>query len=113
MDCIFCKIKEKEIPSEFVMEEKRWFAIKDINPEAPVHVLVIPKEHTEYLEDSPDKAELIGELILGADKVAHKMGIADKGYRVVINQKEDSGQILPHLHVHVLGGKHLGGKILG
>ena len=113
MDCIFCKIKDKEILSEVVLEEENWFAIKDINPEAPVHVLVIPKEHIEYLEDSSDKKELIGELILAADKVAQKMGIAEEGYRVVINQKENSGQMVAHLHVHVLGGKNLGGKILG
>ncbi len=113
MDCIFCKIRDKEIPSEIVLEEENWFAIKDINPEAPVHVLIIPKEHIEYLEDSSEKKELVGELILAADKVAHKMGIAEKGYRVVINQREDSGQIIAHLHVHVLGGKNLGGKILG
>ncbi len=113
MDCIFCKIRDKEIPSEFILEEKNWFAVKDINPEAPVHVLVIPKEHIEYLEDSSGKKELIGELILGADKVAHKIGIAEKGYRVIINQKEDSGQVIAHLHIHVLGGKKLGSKILG
>ena len=113
MDCIFCKIRDKEIPSEFILEEKNWFAVKDINPEAPVHVLVIPKEHIEYLEDSSGKEELIGELILGADKVAHKMGIEEKGYRVVINQKENSGQVIAHLHIHVLGGKKLGSKILG
>ncbi len=96
-----------------VLEEENWFAIKTIGPETPVHVLVIPKEHIGYLEDSSGKEELIGELILAADKVAHKTGIAEKGYRVVINQKEDSGQAIAHLHTHVLGGKNLGPKILG
>jgi histidine triad (HIT) family protein len=113
MDCIFCKIINKEIPSEVVLEEENWVAIKDINPEAPVHVLILPKKHVEYLEDSAEEKELIGELILAADKVAHKMEIAEKGYRVVINQKEHSGQIIAHLHIHVLGGKNLGPKILG
>lgn len=95
------------------MEEENWIAIHDINPEAPVHVLIIPRKHVGYLEGLDDEKKLLGELILAANKVAHKTGMAEKGYRVVINQKEHSGQVIEHLHVHVLGGKNLGPKILG
>lgn len=95
------------------MEEENWIAIHDINPEAPVHVLIIPRKHVGYLEGLNDEKKLLGELILAANKVAHKTEMAEKGYRVVINQKEHSGQVIEHLHVHVLGGKNLGSKILG
>ncbi len=107
MDCIFCKIINKEIPDSIVMEGENWVAVNDINPAAPVHVLVMPKKHVELLEDAASDKELLGELMLAVDKVAHETGVAEKGYRVIINQKEEGGQIVPHLHIHVLGGKKL------
>lgn len=107
MDCIFCKIINKEIPDSIVMEGENWVAVDDINPAAPVHVLVIPKKHVEYLEDAKNDRDLLGELMLAVDKVAHEKGVAEKGYRVIINQKEEGGQVVPHLHIHVLGGKKL------
>jgi len=108
---VFCKIIKKEVKADIVMEEERWIAIKDMHPQAPVHILVIPKEHYVLLEDVKDRA-LLGELLQAVDKVAHKMKIAETGYRVIINQKEDGGQVVPHLHIHVLGGKKLGPKII-
>lgn len=108
---VFCKIIKKEMKADIVMESKRWIAIKDINPQAPVHILIVPKKHYEFLEDVKDKA-LLGELLQAVDKVAHKMKIAKKGYRVIINQRENGGQLVPHLHIHLLGGKKLGPKII-
>lgn len=103
---IFCKIIDKEIPADFIMESDNWVAFKDIHPSAPIHVLVVPKKHIVYLEDATDgDKELLGELLLAVDQVAHKVGLAEGGYRVAINQKEDGGQIVPHLHIHLLGGK--------
>src|SRR6185369_1809387 len=95
---IFCKIVEKEIPTDFIMEEENWVAFKDIRPSAPVHVLIVPKRHIAYLEDAKDSdRELLGELLLAVHKVAEKLGLAEGGYRIAINQKEDGGQIVPHL----------------
>ena len=108
---VFCKILNKELDAEIVMEEENWMAIKDINPQAPVHVLIIPKKHYNFLEDVDDSA-LLGELLKAVDKVAHAVGVVEQGYRVVINQKENGGQLVPHLHIHLLGGKRLGPKIV-
>lgn len=110
---VFCKIIRKELPATVVAEGETWLAVEDINPQAPVHVLIVPKEHVAYIEDMGDGHKvLLGELMLAVDEVAHKTGIAERGYRVIVNQKEDGGQLVPHFHIHVLGGKKLGPKIV-
>jgi histidine triad (HIT) family protein len=112
IDDVFCKIIKKELSAEIVMEGKDWLAFKDIHPSAPVHILIVPKKHIGGIEEATEEdAELIGELFLAAKKVAKKMEL-DKGYRVIINQGEHGGQMVPHLHIHLLGGKRLGTKIV-
>jgi histidine triad (HIT) family protein len=109
-DCIFCRIVAGEIPSARVMEGDEWIAIRDINPAAPTHVLVIPRRHVESvaaLEDG-DRA-LAGALLLAARDVARQEGLAESGYRTVINTGHDGGQTVAHLHVHVIGGRQLTG----
>lgn len=111
-DCIFCKIINKEIPSEIVFEDEQVVAFKDINPVAPVHLLVIPKKHMESLNDIEDEDEaLVGRILIVAKRLAKEFGIADSGYRVVNNCGDDGGQVVKHLHFHVIGGKPLGVKI--
>ena len=111
-DCIFCKIINKEIPGQIVFEDEQVLAFKDINPVAPVHLLVIPKKHMESLNSlsSVDEA-LAGHILVVARQLAEEFGIADSGYRVVNNCGEDGGQVVKHLHFHVIGGQPLGVKI--
>lgn len=112
-DCIFCKIVNGVIPSEKVYEDGRVFAFKDINPAAPVHVLIVPKEHIESVNDlNPENAAIMGEIHLAAAKIAEELGIADKGYRLINNCGLDAGQTVLHLHYHLLGGRNLGTKII-
>jgi histidine triad (HIT) family protein len=103
MDCLFCKIAAGSIPSRRVFEDEIAFAIQDIKPQGPVHVLIIPKEHMRSLAEADDK-DLLGHLLYVARSVAeeHKL---NKGYRVVINTGEDGGQTVDHLHLHVIGGR--------
>jgi len=107
--CAFCNIIAHDIPAEFVYEDDQVVAIKDTNPQAPVHVLLIPREHDlESLNDASKlDVQLMGHLLYVAAKVANQMDIAESGYRVVINTGEASGQSVPHLHAHVLGGRRL------
>lgn len=108
MTCLFCKIANKEIPAEIVYEDKKFLAFKDINPQAPVHLLIIPKEHIESVDHLKEKnKELIGELFLVAQKVAREEGLAKEGYRLIINVGKKAGQTIDHLHLHLLGGKKL------
>lgn len=104
-DCIFCKIIKGEVPSKKVYEDKNLIAFHDINPKAPVHVLILPVKHIESIREveDGDKA-LMGELILAAKKIAQKLGIEKSGYKVVVNNGEGSGQLVFHLHLHLLGG---------
>jgi len=104
MDCLFCKIIKKEIPSEIVYEDKKVLAFKDIHPKAPVHLLIVPKKHIPSVDhlELRDKG-LMGELILTAKKIARKLKL--KGYRLQINVGRDGGQIIDHLHLHLLSGK--------
>lgn len=112
-NCIFCKIVNGEIPSNKVYEDDEILAFKDINPAAPVHILVIPKKHITSLNEVEEKDEqLIGRIFLKIKKIANEQGIAEKGYRIVNNCGEDGGQEVPHLHFHILGGKKLGTKIV-
>ena len=108
MDCVFCKIIHKEIASEIIYEDKNFIVFNDINPIAPVHILIIPKEHVPTLDliELHDK-ELIGEMILTAKKIAENQAALHSGYRLIFNVGRDAGQTVNHLHLHLLGGKKL------
>lgn len=107
-DCIFCKIARKEIPAEIVWEDDEVVAFKDLHPAAPVHLLVVPKRHIATLNDAGDGA-LLGRLLLAAKDLAAKAGVAESGYRTLINCNRGAGQVVFHLHIHVLGGRPLAG----
>ncbi|WEK53063.1 MAG: histidine triad nucleotide-binding protein [Candidatus Cohnella colombiensis] len=108
MDCLFCKIVEGTIPSRKVYEDDRVVAFHDIQPQAPVHMLVIPKKHIASMNDAADDdAQLLGYCLLVAKKIAKEAGLEEKGYRIVNNCGPDSGQIVFHIHLHVLGGEKL------
>jgi histidine triad (HIT) family protein len=105
-DCVFCKIGSGQIPSRMVLQDEEVFAFEDVNPQAPVHVLVIPKRHVATMNELQDLA-LLGRLFHVANLVAQKKGIAASGYRVVSNTGRDGGQTVFHLHLHVLGGRQM------
>lgn len=108
-DCLFCKIASKEIPSEVVWEDSQLIAIKDINPVAPTHILLIPKKHIVSLNEVTDEdKELMGHIQITAAKLAKDFNIAEDGYRLVNNCGEQGGQTVLHIHYHLLGGRHLG-----
>ena len=110
---VFCKIIKGELPADKVYEDKDYFVVKDIAPQGPVHLLIIPKKHFEALHDFKNSdAELLGKALLVAEKVAKKIGIHDKGYRLIINEGIHGGKLVPHLHIHLLGGKRLGAKLV-
>lgn len=105
---IFEKIARREIPAEVVLETDDVVAFRDVNPQAPVHVLVVPKRVIPRLADAAaSDAELLGKLLLSASDVAKQLGLQDSGFRVVINNGPDAGETVPHLHVHVLGKRQL------
>ena len=105
-NCLFCKIIGGEIPGDVVHQDDSCVVIRDINPQAPMHVLVIPRDHIESLDDASQREEaLIGHLLRVAARVANDLGHAESGYRTVINTGEGAGQSVFHLHVHVLGGR--------
>ena len=108
-DCLFCKMVSREIEPDVVYEDDDVLAFRDINPQAPVHVLIVPKRHISTLNDleSAD-AELIGRLYLAAARIAEREGIAEAGYRTVFNCNEEGGQVVFHLHLHLLGGRSMG-----
>ena len=103
-DCIFCKIINKEIPSDIVYEDEDVIAFKDINPKAPVHILVVPKKHIPTLNDLDDP-ELLAKIVDTCKKIARDFNVADSGYRVLVNVNKEGGQVIYHVHFHVLGGK--------
>lgn len=108
MDCIFCKIANKEIPSKIVYEDNDVIAFHDVNPEAPVHILVIPKKHISSLNAAtPEDEQLLGKILLTIQSIAKEQGIAEAGYRVVNNCGELGGQTVHHLHFHLLGGREM------
>jgi histidine triad (HIT) family protein len=108
-DCVFCRIADGSIPSEKVLEEDRFLAFRDIHPMAPVHVLVIPRQHVASLNDVAQWQQCEGQALLEVIvRVAEATGIAETGYRVVSNIGPDAGQEVQHMHLHVLGGKNLG-----
>jgi histidine triad (HIT) family protein len=107
-ECIFCKIINKEIPAKIVYEDDRILAFDDINPQAPVHVLLIPKEHFDSLNDIPEeKKDVLGHILSKARQVALEKGVKESGYRIVLNTARDSGQDVFHIHFHVLGGRRM------
>ena len=109
MDCIFCKIISGEIPSAKVYEDEFCFAFKDIAPQAPVHIVLVPKKHFESLAAVQDLDQaLLGHLMLAAAKIARDVGIEESGYRVVTNAGKDAGQTVFHLHIHIMGGGVMG-----
>lgn len=106
---IFEKIVAREIPARIVAETQEWIAFHDISPQAPVHVLVVPKRVIARVgEAQPGDGALLGALLLGVREVAETLGLLESGFRVVINHGRDGGETVPHLHVHVLGGRPLG-----
>jgi len=107
-DCLFCKIVNHEIPAQAVYEDDDIFAFEDINPQAPVHILIIPKEHFASLNDVPEeKKDILGRLLIQAKRIARDKGLGDRGYRIVLNTEKDSGQEVFHIHFHLLGGRRM------
>jgi histidine triad (HIT) family protein len=107
MSCLFCRIVEGEIPSTPIYQDELAYAFADINPKAPVHVLIIPREHVSSMSEADEtKRALLGHLILVAAEIARNNGLVN-GYRVVVNTGEDGGQSVDHLHLHLLGGRAL------
>ncbi len=104
--CIFCKIIEKNIPSRIVYEDQQVFAFEDVNPQAPVHILVVPKKHLPDIQSMAETdRELVGHLFLTAAKIAIDKGLVEKGYRTVINNGVGAGQTVFHIHLHLLSGR--------
>ena len=109
-DCIFCKILAKEVPSQVVYEDDNVVAIKDIHPQAPVHIVVIPRKHIETLNAVSDYS-LYGDVFRAIVAITKKLGIQQSGYRVVANCNKDGGQTVFHVHFHILGGQALSDKM--
>ena len=105
-DCLFCRIVRREIPASIVWEDEHDLAFRDIDPKAPTHFLVIPKRHFASLNEATD-APLLGRMLLAARELAEGEGIAQSGYRIVINTGANAGQSVSHLHVHVMGGRRM------
>ncbi|MEA3392650.1 MAG: histidine triad nucleotide-binding protein [Candidatus Marinimicrobia bacterium] len=104
-NCIFCKIGAKEIPSDVVYEDDHLLAFRDLNPQAPEHILVIPKKHIARIENlTTDDTELMGRMLIAAKKIADNLGLK-KGYRLVFNNGPDGGQEVEHIHLHLMGGR--------
>ena len=107
-DCIFCKIASGQIPTNYIYEDDRVVAFSDIEPQAPTHILIIPKEHIASANDlTEENASIVGHIFAVAAKIAKDEGIAEGGYRIVNNCGEDGGQTVKHLHFHMLGGRSL------
>ena len=112
-ECLFCKIVKKEIPADIVYEDVKIMAFKDINPAAAVHVLIVPKEHISAVVDIDNtNSEIIGYIFAKVNEIAAGLGIKEKGFRVIVNCGKDGGQVIYHLHFHLLGGQKLG-KLVG
>ena len=108
MSCLFCRIVNREIPGSIVYEDDRVLAFNDINPQAPTHVLVVPKRHVETLNDlTPEDDGLVGELVRRAAAIARERGLSAGGYRTVFNTNRDAGQTVFHIHLHLLGGRSM------
>jgi len=108
MDCIFCQIAAGKVPSEILYQDEEVIAFRDINPQAPAHLVIIPKRHILSLVHlSEEELPLIGHMVNAANELAKKEGISESGYRLVMNCGEEGGQLVPHLHLHLLGGRKL------
>lgn len=107
MDCLFCKMVEREVEPDIVYEDDHVLAFNDIDPKAPTHILIVPKKHIATLNDIEEAdLALIGRLQFTAAKLAKQQGFAENGYRVVMNCNEDGGQSVYHIHMHLMGGRH-------
>jgi len=112
MDCIFCQIVEGKVPSNIVYQDDEVIAFRDINPQAPVHLLIISKKHIASLAHLTDKEmPLIGRMVKIANQLAKVEGVSESGYRLAVNCGKQGGQLVPHLHLHLLGGRELSGKL--
>ncbi len=112
MDCIFCQIAAGKVPAEIIYRDEEVIAFPDINPQAPTHLLIIPKRHIPALSHlSQAESSLIGQMVNIANQLAKREGISESGYRLVINCGEQGGQMVPHLHLHLLGGRKLSGSL--
>ena|SRR3989344_8337178 len=110
---VFCKIINGELKAETLYRDEDFIVIKDITPQAPVHLLVIPVKHFDDIHDMVESdSSLFGKAMTVVDKVTKDAGLAEKGYRVIINEGEHGGKLVPHFHIHILGGKRLGPKIV-
>jgi histidine triad (HIT) family protein len=108
MDCVFCKIIAGEIPTEILYKDEEIIAFRDIKPLAPVHLLIVPRKHVPSLNEMEEAdASLVGRMVVVASKLAQDEGIAEKGYRLAMNCGKEGGQLVPHLHLHLLGGRQL------
>lgn len=111
-DCIFCKIITGQIPGDFVYRDDTVVAFRDINPVTKIHLLIVPREHITYLTDLTEKdSDLIVHMIMVANEIAQQMGVDKKGFRLVINCGEEGGQMVKHLHMHLLAGGRLSDKM--
>lgn len=109
MDCLFCRISNKELPAEIVGETEELLAFNDIHPSAPIHVLIVPKRHIPSIADlTPEDEALAGKMLYFAKELAETLQVADDGYRLVFNVRHHGGQIIDHLHLHLLAGQRLG-----
>ena len=106
-NCLFCRIIGGEIPAKIVAENAHCVAFRDINPQAPTHVVIVPREHVASLNEAKD-ATMIGQLSVMASEIARREGIAERGYRTVVNTNADAGQTVFHLHLHLIGGRAMG-----
>jgi histidine triad (HIT) family protein len=112
MDCIFCQIVAGTIPAEVLYRDEEIIAFRDINPAAPTHVLIVPKKHISSLAQlTDDETPLAGNMIKVANRLAKEEGVSEKGYRLIISSGEEGGQIVPHLHMHLLGGRRLSDRL--
>lgn len=108
MDCIFCQIASGKIPSDIVYQDEETVAFRDIKPQAPLHLIIIPRKHFPSLEQLKESdSALVGRMVAIANKLAKDEGVAQKGYRLAINCGKEGGQLVPHLHMHLLGGRKL------
>jgi len=112
MDCVFCNVIAGKIPSDIVYRDEEVIAFRDIHPQSPVHLLIIPKRHIAYLTDLKEEGTpLMGHMLAVANKLAREEGVSETGYRLVINCGQQGGQLVPHLHLHLLGGRQLSGYL--
>ena len=108
MNCLFCKIINKELPANIVFENEDFIGFKDLKPQAPEHILIIPKQHIESMNHiTPEHEILIGKMMVNASRIAETAGLSEDGFRVVLNTNKNGGQTVYHLHAHILGGRAL------